>query len=156
MPILLAGSGTYNNPYKIDFIEDTYAKSLVLIKYDFFKEKLPIFLENFNSQLYKLSFFKLEKQVMRDLGNVVEWLEKANRAMFNHFDMKCVLYIIENQYTEVEGGVFKQKRRSFPLETIFFDAFPEMYIQLLRYIKSKLISQKSEIRLALVFKRFTK
>ena len=128
MPILLAGSGTYNNAYKIDFIEDTYAKSLVLIKYEFFKDKLPIFLENFNSQLYKLSFYKLEKQVMRDLGNVVEWLEKANRAMFNHFDMKCVLYIIENQYTEVEGGVFKQKRRSFPLETIFFDAFPEMYI----------------------------
>jgi hypothetical protein len=45
--------------------------------------------------------------VLRDLGNVVAWLEKANRAMFNHFNIKCVLYIIENQYTEVEGGVFK-------------------------------------------------
>lgn len=93
---------------------------------------------------------------MRDLGNVVGWLEKANRAMFNHFNIKCVLYIIENQYTEVEGGVFKQKRRSFPLETIFFEAFPEMYRTLLSYLKAKLISNKSEIRLCLVFKRFSK
>jgi|TARA_B110000285_G_C14901717_1_gene503597 hypothetical protein len=94
--------------------------------------------------------------VLRDLGNVVAWLEKANRAMFNHFNIKCVLYIIENQYTEVEGGVFKQKRRSFPLETIFFEAFPEMYRTLLSYLKAKLISNKSEIRLCLVFKRFSK
>lgn len=59
MSILLAGSGTYNNPYMLDFVEDSFAKSLVLIKYDFFKDKLPVFLENFNCQLNKLSFFKL-------------------------------------------------------------------------------------------------
>jgi hypothetical protein len=59
MPILLAGAGTFNNPYYLDFIEDSFAKSLVLIKYDFFKDKLPIFLENFNCQLNKLSFYKL-------------------------------------------------------------------------------------------------
>jgi hypothetical protein len=76
--------------------------------------------------------------------------------MFNHFGIKCVLYVIENQYQEVENGVFKQKRRSFPLESIFFEAFPEMFETLLRYIKSKLISHKSEIRLALVFKKYTK
>jgi hypothetical protein len=93
---------------------------------------------------------------MRDLSKAVRWLEKANTTMFNHFGIKCVLYIVENQYQEVEGGVFKQKRRSFPLESIFFDAFPEMYQTLLRYIKAKLVSHKSEIRLALVFKKFTK
>lgn len=93
---------------------------------------------------------------MRDLRSVVAWLEKANRAMFNHFGIKAVLYIIENQYTEIEGGIFKQKRRSFPLESIFFDCFPEMYRSLLRYVKAKLISNKSELRLALVFKRYTK
>lgn len=57
--------------------------------------------------------------------------------------------------TEVSNGVYKQKRRSFPLETVFFDSFPEMYKTLLRYIKSKLISGRSEIRLCLVFKRYT-
>lgn len=51
------------------------------------------------------------------------------------------------------GGVFKQKRRSFPLESIFIDAFPEMFVTLLNYLKAKIISHKSEIRLALVFKR---
>jgi hypothetical protein len=33
---------------------------------------------------------------MRDLGNVVEWIELSNRVFFNHFNVKCVLYIIEN------------------------------------------------------------
>ena len=93
---------------------------------------------------------------MRDLSKAVRWLEKANTTMFNHFGIKCVLYIVENQYQEVEGGVFKQKRRSFPLETIFFDAFPEMYQKLLGYIKAKLVSHKSEIRLALIFKKYSK
>ena len=87
---------------------------------------------------------------------MVEWLEDANRAMFHHFDTKCVLYVIENTYSPLDGGAFKQKRRSFPLETIFFDTFPQMYLSLIRYIKAKLLSHKSEIKLALVFKRFTK
>ena len=38
---------------------------------------------------------------------------------------------------------------------MFFDAFPEMYRTLLRYVRAKLISGKSEVRLALVFKRYT-
>mmetsp|Transcript_41110 Transcript_41110/g.62469 ORF Transcript_41110/g.62469 Transcript_41110/m.62469 type:complete len:409 (+) Transcript_41110:2758-3984(+) len=156
MPILLAGAGTFNHPYKLDYERDIYAKSLVLIKFDFFQDKLPIFLENFNTQLAKLSFLKLETQVMRDLSKTVRWLESANLAMFNHFNIKCILYLVENQYTEVEMGVFKQKRRSFPLESIFFEAFPEMYVTLLRYVKAKIMSHKSEIRLALVFKRFDK
>ena len=49
MPILLSGSGTFNNPYNLDYINDVFAKSLVLIKYEFFKDKLPVFLENFNT-----------------------------------------------------------------------------------------------------------
>jgi hypothetical protein len=96
MALLLAGSGTYNTPYNLDFIKDSYIKSLVLIKFDYFRNKLPVFFENFNSHLSKLSFYKLEVQVMRDLGNVVAWLEKANRSLFNHFHIKAVLYIIEN------------------------------------------------------------
>ena len=34
MPILLAGAGTYSHPYKVDFVDDVYVKSLVLINYD--------------------------------------------------------------------------------------------------------------------------
>jgi hypothetical protein len=57
--ILLAGNGTFNNPYLLDFRLDTYAKSIVLVKFDFFKDKLPIFLENLNSELSKLNFQKM-------------------------------------------------------------------------------------------------
>ena len=96
----------------------------------------------------------MQPLVMRDLAKTVRWLERANKTMFNQFGIKCVLYIVENQYSEVSGGVFKQKRRSFPLESIFFEAFPEMFATLLQYLKAKIISHKSEIRLALVFKRY--
>ena len=65
-----------------------------------------------------------------------------------------MLYIVENQYNEVEAGVIKQKRRSFTLESLFFDAFPDMFLTLINYIKSKLISGKSEVRLVLAFRRF--
>ena len=156
MPFLLSGSGTFNHPYQLDFIIDPLIKSIALIKFDFFKEKLPVFLENFNSQLNKLSFYKTEVQVMRDLQKAVRWLERANTCMFHHFGVKAVLYVVENSYTEIEKDVFKQKRKSFPLETIFFDGFPEMFYTLLKYVRDKLISQKSEIRLVLVFKRYTK
>ena len=70
--------------------------------------------------------------------------------------MKAVLYIVENQYKEAEPGVFEQRRRSFPLETIFFDSFPEMYIRLLNYLREKLIVKKSEFRLVINFKKFLK
>ena len=93
---------------------------------------------------------------MRDLSNVVEWLERANRSMFNHFNLKCVLYIIENSYTKPdEQGNFKQKRRSFPLESVFFNHFPDMYGSLLSYIKEKLLADRSEVRLALVLRPFS-
>jgi hypothetical protein len=135
MPILLAGSGTYHHPYFLDYRDDVYAKSLVLIKYSFFYDKLSVFFENFNSQLNKLSFYKLDVQVMRDITKCVFWLETANRSMFNHFNIKGVLYIIENRYKETDPGFVKQKRRSFPLETCFFDAFPEMFLTLINYVR---------------------
>lgn len=96
MPILCSGSGTFSHPYKVDFIEDTYVKSIALINLEYFKEKLPPFLENFNSQLSRLSFYKLQEQVMSDLYNIIKWIERANRTMFNHFNVKCVLYVCEN------------------------------------------------------------
>ena len=49
MPILLAGSGTYHHPFFLDYRDDAYAKSLVLVKYSFFYDKLSVFFENFNS-----------------------------------------------------------------------------------------------------------
>jgi len=51
MPILLAGAGTYNHPYRVDYIEDSYVKSIVLMDQPFLADKLPPFLENFNSEL---------------------------------------------------------------------------------------------------------
>ena len=76
---------------------------------------------------------------MRDLTSLVHQIEKANRILFNHFGVKAVIYVIENTYKEIEPGNFVQKRRSFPLETIFFDACPDMFRDLLRYIKLRLL-----------------
>lgn len=160
MPILLAGAGTYNHPYKIDFVEDAYVKSLVLMDQPFLQDKLPPFLENFNSELGKLSFYKLHAIVTRDLYNVVKWIEKSNRVMFNHFNVKCVLYICENTSVQTAESAntrtFKQARKSFPLESIFIDSFPGLFVELLNYVKLRLHSGKSEIRLLLAFKRYSR
>jgi hypothetical protein len=58
--ILLAGNGTLNSPYMLEFFDDTFAKSVALLKLEFFRDKLPIFFENFNTALSKLSFYKLQ------------------------------------------------------------------------------------------------
>lgn len=49
MPILVAGSGTFNTPFNLDFADDVFMKSLVFINFDYYKDKLPFFFENFNS-----------------------------------------------------------------------------------------------------------
>lgn len=155
MPILLAGAGSATQPYRVDFMDDAYVKSLVLINYDFLKDKLTPFLENANSQLGQLSFHKLRPTLMSDLNNIVRWVERTNRSMWNHFNAKCVLYICENSTTQTEAGVWRQSRKSFPLESIFIDAFPGMYSSLIDYVKFRVQTGKSEIRLLLLFKRFS-
>jgi hypothetical protein len=73
--------------------------------------------------------------------------------MFNPFNVKATLYIIENSYQEVEEGVYRQKRRSFPLETIVFEAFPDFLKKVIQFVKDKQLNNKSEVRLALVFRK---
>ena len=71
-------------------------KSIVLMNQSYLKKKLPPFLENLNSDLAKLSFYKLHSIVETDLMSVVKSVEKANKLFFNHFNVKCVLYLCEN------------------------------------------------------------
>ena len=73
-------------------------------------------------------------QSMRDLSDAIEWVEMGNKTLFNPLDTKAILYLFENSYQEVEGGSFKQRRRSLPLESIVFEAFPEMFQNLIKFI----------------------
>ena len=57
---------------------------------------------------------------------------------------------------EVDNDIFKQKRRSFPLESIFIDAFPVLYYNLLSYVRGRLTSMKSDIKIAVVFKKYSR
>lgn len=71
-------------------------KSLVLMNQTYLKDKLPPVLENLNSDLGRLSFYKLHAIVETDLMSVVKSIEKSNKMFFNHFNVKCVLYLCEN------------------------------------------------------------
>lgn len=79
----------------------------------------------------------------------------GNKSLFNPLNVRASLYVFENSYQEVEGGQFKQRRRSLPLEPLVFDALPEMLTKLTKFIRTKLLAKKAEIRLALVFKTFS-
>ena len=85
---------------------------------------------------------------------MIDWIEMGNKTLFNPLDTKATLYLFENSYEPVEGSTFKQRRRSFPMESDVFESFPEMFSKLIRFVKTKLTGRKSEIRLGLVFKPF--
>lgn len=59
--LMLTGSGTFNSPYHVNFEGDPYAKSLVCFNKEELKPKLPLFFENLNTLLGKLSFYKLNR-----------------------------------------------------------------------------------------------
>ena len=153
--MVLAGSGTFNSPYYCNFEEDALAKSIVYFNKATLKDPLPLWFENLNTLLSKTSFFKMTGQVSKDLAEVIDWIEMGNKTLFNPLDTKATLYLFENSYQAVEGGTFKQRRRSFPMESIVFETFPEMFDSLIRFVKTKLMARKSEIRLGIVFKPYS-
>ena len=154
LTLMLAGSGTFNSPYYVNFEDDALAKSIVYFNQATLKDSLPLWFENLNTLLSKTSFYKLSGAASKDLAQVIDWIEMGNKTLFNPLDTKATLYIFENSYQAVEGGTFKQRRRSFPLDSIVFEAFPELFEQLVRFVKTKLMARKSEIRLGLVFRPF--
>ena len=98
MTLMLAGNGTLSTPYQANFLDDCLAKSLVYLNKELLAAKLPEFFENLNTLLDKLCFYKFNRQTMKDLSDVVEWIELGNRTLFNPVDTKMTLYLFENSY----------------------------------------------------------
>jgi len=98
MTLLLSGNGTMGTPYQLDFLNDPLAKSLIYLDKNLLKNKLPPFFQNLNTLLDKLDFFKFNRQTMKDLNDIVEWIDIGNRTLFNQIDVKMQLYIFENSY----------------------------------------------------------
>lgn len=95
---MLSGCGTFNSPYYLNFENDPYAKALVYLNEDKMKKDLPLFFNNLNGLLSKLSFFKLGVQVMKDLSDVIAWIEVGNKTLFNPQNVKATLFLFENSY----------------------------------------------------------
>lgn len=133
-------------------MDDPLAKSLVYLDKATLKNRLPPFLQNLNTLLDKLNFFKFNRQTMKDLNDVVEWIDIGNRTMFNQVGVKMQLYVFENSYQEVVGGSFRQRRRSMPIENEVFETFPALFKRLIQHIQLKLCTQHAEIKLGVVFK----
>ena len=91
---------------------------------------------------------------MRDLDQIIEWVEMGNKSLFNPLDCKATLYIFENFYQETDNGSFRQKRRSLPLDPLVFESFQDLFKELIRFVQGRLLTQDSEIRMGLVFKPF--
>jgi len=68
---MLSGCGTFNSPYYLNFEKDPYAKALVYLREEKMKKDLPIWFNNLNALLGKLSFFKLGVLTMMDLTEVI-------------------------------------------------------------------------------------
>jgi hypothetical protein len=81
--LLFSGNGTFNNPWIIDYEQDPLAKSLILIQKDYLRKKLPLFYENLNTKIARLSFYHFTRVTMHDLSDVIEWIQFGNKQMFN-------------------------------------------------------------------------
>ena len=44
---------------------------------------------------------------MKDLTDVIDWVEMGNKTLFNPLDTKATLYLFENSYKAADGGSFK-------------------------------------------------
>jgi len=153
--LLLSGSGSLGCPYRVNFEDDALAKSIVYFNPQTLKLHLPLFFQNLNTLLARLSFAKFASQTKRDLSAVVDWIELANKTLFNPVDTKATLYVIENEYREKEDrSGFEQQRRSYPMEAVVFESFPEVFSALVSYISAKLAEGSCEVRFGLVFKPF--
>ena len=91
---------------------------------------------------------------MRDLSEVLDWIEVGNKTLFNPLDTQATLYLFDNQYYETskDEGNFKQRCRSFPMEAVVFDSLPEIYEAMVKFTRDRILTGNSEIRLGLVFR----
>ena len=63
-----------------------------------YADNVPLFFANLNTLLSKLSFYKLNRQAMKDLADVVDWIDSGNKALFNKAGVKATIYLFENAY----------------------------------------------------------
>lgn len=109
MIILISGTGSFNNPYNIDYNDDPYIKSILFLnkKCNFLiclilrlelKPKLPMFLENLASLLRRLSFYNLTGQTLKDLNTLLDHIDFGNKHLFHPIGVKLTLYLFENKY----------------------------------------------------------
>jgi hypothetical protein len=84
----------------LNFENDPYAKSMVFLDEKALKKGLPLFFDNLNTLLGKMSFFKLNRQAMKDLTDVIDWIDTGNKTLFNPADLKVCLYMFENSYEQ--------------------------------------------------------
>ena len=111
MTLILAGRGTYNSPFRLNFESDPVAKSIVYFNVQTLRDHLPLFFSNLNTLLARLSFDSLPGRLLHDLGEVLDWIELGNKTLFNPLDTKATLFLFQNVYTDqaLEGnyGEFK-------------------------------------------------
>jgi len=151
LTVLISGSGTFNNPYYFNFEGDSLLKSLVLINKNYLQNKLPMYFENLNSYLKRLTFYNFTGMILKDLNALLEWIDYGNKYIFNPLNYKVVLYLFENSYRVQEGENQQRKRRSFPIDSLLFNSFPGTFKAMINFVKYKQIKKTSEIKFGLIF-----
>ncbi|TNV88047.1 hypothetical protein FGO68_gene7075 [Halteria grandinella] len=134
---MVQGTGTFEQPYSLDLNNDPLLQSLSFM-HKTYKKQLPLFLYNLNSLLNKFNLHKFTGLVLRDLDTILEHLENVgNRRMFNPSGVHVTLYLFVNEYSKRDGS--QLKRKSFPIDAKLFQAFPQTFKLLIRYLKYKIM-----------------
>ena len=89
------------------------------------------------------------------MNELIGYVEYGNRKILAESGVKITLYVFENLYSIDENDDKVQKRKSFPLDYKLNEAYPETLKLLIQYIRLRMLTNESEIKIGLVVTRIS-
>ena len=149
-----SGYGTYYYPYTIN-IGDPLLKSIIrLFHNQNLQKEYPKFWEQLNLLVHRISFFDFPTTTFRCISEMLEYIHKINRNLFQKNRMKLFLYITEtklNNHKEYE----KEYKKKFPLNIkILKPEFESILKALIEDLRIKIIRKSHDIKFLMVIDYF--
>jgi len=95
--ILISGTGTYNNPYNLEYQNDPLVKSVLLLNKKELRNVLPLYFENLDALLRRMNFYHFTGQTIKSLNTLLDHIDYGNKHLFYPINVKCTFYVFENK-----------------------------------------------------------
>mmetsp|Transcript_43058 Transcript_43058/g.50497 ORF Transcript_43058/g.50497 Transcript_43058/m.50497 type:complete len:460 (-) Transcript_43058:107-1486(-) len=154
LKFMWSGFGTYYYPYTIN-INDPLLKSVARLFHDQrLQKEYSKFCENLNFLVNRISFFDFPHTAFRCISEMLEYIHKMNRSMFNVNRMKIYLYVTETKLQK-DKEYDREYTKKFPLNIkILKNEFEAILKALIDDLRIKIIQKSHDIKFCMVFDNF--